>query len=83
MASHFDLAPRLAALQAQGLTVESDYHGSPARWLQQALTDCDVRCLNTKGTKTDDVIVMVRLSKLEELVNAGHGDAHDGRSAKK
>ena len=69
MASQFDLAPRLAALQAQGLTVASDYHGNPAKWLQTALQDVDVRVVNCKGTKVDDVPVLVRLSKLESLVN--------------
>lgn len=70
MASSFDLAPRLAALQEMGLAVESDYNGSPARWLQTALKDTDVRVINVKGIKADDTICMVRLSKLEELVAA-------------
>ncbi len=68
MASHFDLAPRLAALQAQGLEVASDYHGSPAKWLQEALQDVDARVINVKGIKADDVPVMVRLSFLERLL---------------
>ena len=70
MASQFDLAPRLAALQASGLSVASDYRGTPARWLVHALDDCDCRVINVKGSKADDTPVMVRLSKLEELVGA-------------
>ena len=68
MASQFDLAPRLAALQASGLSVASDYRGTPARWLVHALDDCDCRVINVKGSKADDTVCMVRLSKLEELV---------------
>ena len=68
MASSFDLAPRLAALQSSGLNVASDYQGTPAKWLQHALDSCDVRVINVKGSKADDVPVMVRLSTLEELV---------------
>lgn len=68
MASQFDLAPRLAALQASGLKVSSQYRGVPSIWLSSALDDVDLAVVNVKGTKTDDVIVMVRLSKIEELV---------------
>lgn len=68
MASHFDLAPRLAALQAKGLRVQSDYHGTPAKWLQAALHDTDLRVINVKGIKADDTICMIRLSQLEALV---------------
>ncbi len=46
MASQFDLAPRLAALQAQGLKIESEYKGSPAKWLTTALNDVDLRVVN-------------------------------------
>lgn len=73
MASQFDLAPRLAALQASGLAVTSDYQGNPAKWLQQALDGCDCLVVNIKGTKADDVPVMVRLSKLEELIEQPTG----------
>lgn len=68
MASQFDLAPRLAALQAKGLKVSSQYRGVPSIWLSSALDDVDVACINVKGTKVEDTIVMLRLSKLEELV---------------
>lgn len=68
MASQFDLAPRLAALQAQGLTVTSNYMGSPARWLQRALDDVDLRVINVKGIGADDVPVMVRLAFLERIL---------------
>ena len=68
MASQFDLAPRLAALQAQGLAVESDYKGSPVQWLTAALNGVDLRVINVKGIRADDTVVMVRLSRLEELM---------------
>jgi hypothetical protein len=68
MASQFDLAPRLAALQAQGLKIESEYKGSPAKWLTTALNGVDMRVVNCKGTKADNVLVMVRLSELEKLL---------------
>lgn len=70
MASHFDLAPRLAALQAAGLKVSSEYRGTPAIWLTAALKDVDLCAVNVRGVKLDDTIVMVKLSKLEELVAA-------------
>jgi hypothetical protein len=70
MASQFDLAPRLAALQAQGLKIESEYKGSPAKWLTTALNGCDARIINAKGTKADNVVVMLRLSELEKLLTA-------------
>lgn len=70
MASSFDLAPRLAALQAMGLEVISDYNGSPARWLQTALDGTDVRVINVKGIKADNTICMVRLSFLENLLES-------------
>jgi hypothetical protein len=68
LASQFDLAPRLAALQAAGLKVASEYRGTPAIWLTTALEDVDVCAINVRGVKLNDTIVMVRLSKLEELV---------------
>lgn len=68
MASSFDLAPRLAALQAMGLDVASDYNGQPARWLQTALDDCDLRVINVKGIRADNTICMIRLSFLEKLL---------------
>ncbi len=70
MASQFDLAPRLAALQAAGLTVKSEYRGNPAQWLSGALAGVDVFALNVKGSKPDDVLCMVRLSTLEALLTA-------------
>jgi len=70
MASQFDLAPRLSALQDAGLKVSSHYRGVPSIWLTSALDDVDVACINIKGVKLDDTIVMVKLSKLEELVAA-------------
>jgi hypothetical protein len=70
MASQFDLAPRLSKLQEQGLKVASQYRGVPAIWLTDALKEVDLHVVNVRGTKIDDVIVMVRLSKLEELVAA-------------
>lgn len=70
MASSFDLAPRLAALQASGLTVVTDYKGSPSAWLQTALDGVDLRVINVKGIAANDTLVMVRLSKLEELIAA-------------
>jgi hypothetical protein len=42
MASQFDLASRLAALQAAGLKVSSEYRGTPAIWLTAALQDVDL-----------------------------------------
>jgi len=74
MASQFDLAPRLAALQAQGLKIESEYKGSPAKWLTTALKDCDARIINAKGTKADNVVVMLRLSTLEALTATAKGE---------
>ena len=73
MASRFDLEPRIAALQDKGLAVTSDYKGAPPQWLTTSLDGCDVRVVNTKGTKPDDVVVMIKLSKLEELVAASAG----------
>lgn len=70
LASHFDLAPRLAALQASGLKVSSEYRGTPAIWLTAALEGVDLCAVNVRGVKLDDTIVMVKLSKLEELVAA-------------
>lgn len=68
MASQFDLAPRLAALQGAGFNITSEYKGTPAAWLTTALNDCDVHVVNCKGTKLNDVLCMVRLSQLEKLV---------------
>jgi hypothetical protein len=68
MASRFDLEPRVERLQAAGLVVESDYQGNPPKWLMGALANVDLRVLNCKGIKVDDTVVMVRLSKLEELL---------------
>ncbi len=70
MASSFDLAPRLAELQAAGLTVKSEYRGNPAQWLSGALAGVDIYVLNIKSSKPDDVLCMVRLSTLEEFVTA-------------
>ena len=70
MASSFDLAPRLSALQAAGLRVSSQYRGVPSIWLTSALDDVDVACINIKGVRVDDSIVMVKLSTLEALVAA-------------
>ncbi len=70
MASQFDLAPRLAALQDAGLKVSSHYRGVPSIWLTSALDDVDLCVVNVRGIKLDDTIVMLRLSKLEELVTA-------------
>jgi hypothetical protein len=69
MASRFDLAPRIEALQAAGLMVTSDYQGKPAKWLTTALADCDMHVLNCKGVKVDDTLCMVRLSKFEQLIS--------------
>jgi hypothetical protein len=74
MASRFDLEPRIEALQATGLVVESDYKGDPPKWLSTALIGVDLRVLNCKGTKVDDTVVMVRLSKLEHILVAA-GDS--------
>ena len=70
MASQFDLAPRIAALQASGLVVTSEYRGNPPAWLTSALDGVDLHVLNCKGVKVDDTIVMVRLAKLEQLIAA-------------
>ena len=74
MASQFDLAPRLAALKAAGLVVEGDYKGSPAKWLVTALKGRDAYVLNCKGVNADNTIVMVKLSKLEELMGVQRGE---------
>jgi hypothetical protein len=68
VASHFDLQPRLAALEEAGLKVASEYRGVPSIWLTAALDDVDVCAVNVKGVKLNDTIMMLRLSKLEELV---------------
>ncbi len=49
MASQFDLAPRLAALQASGMEVTSEYRGTPAAWLTTALADVAIYVINVKG----------------------------------
>ena len=70
MASQFDLAARIEALQASGLTVESEYKGNPPAWLTSALSNADLRVINCKGIGADNTIVMVRLGKLEQLIAA-------------
>jgi hypothetical protein len=70
MASRFDLAPRIEALQAAGLNVGSDYKGDPPKWLVSALDDVDLRVVNVKGIKADDTVVMVKLATLEQFVLA-------------
>lgn len=77
MASQFDLAPRLADLQDAGLKVSSHYRGVPSIWLTSALDDVDICVVNVKGVKTDDTVVMIRLSKLEELVGANEHPMQD------
>jgi hypothetical protein len=68
MASQFDLAPRLSALQGAGLNIASHYQSSPAQWLAHALDGVDVAVINCKGTPADRTPVLITLSKLEELV---------------
>jgi hypothetical protein len=68
MASQFDLAPRLAALQALGFAVASDYRTIPLRWLAAALVGCDLRVINVKGTSADETPVLLRLAHLEALL---------------
>jgi hypothetical protein len=70
MASQFDLAPRIEALQAAGLVIATDYQGRPAKWLTSALTDVDFCVLNCKGVGTNDTVVLVKLATLEQLVLA-------------
>jgi len=74
MASQHDLAPRLAALQAQGLRVAGDYKGTPAKWLTTALKTCDAYVINCKGVGVDSTVVMVKLSKLEQLMGVQRGE---------
>jgi hypothetical protein len=70
MASQFDLAPRIEALQAAGLNVGSDYKGDPPKWLVGALADVDLRVLNCKGIEADNTVVMMKLSEVEKLLAA-------------
>ena len=70
MASQFDLAPRLAAIQDAGLTVAVAYQSSPSRWLLEALAGVDVRVVNGKSMRPDDVICLIKLSVLEEILAA-------------
>ena len=87
LASSFDLAPRLAALQAAGYVVASDYRGDPPKWLTTALQDVDLHIVNCKGVKVDDTPVLLKLATLEELVGTknaidnrrNHGTIQDGR----
>jgi hypothetical protein len=74
MASQFDLQPRIERLQAAGLTVASDYKGAPPKWLTTALNDSDAHVLNCKGTRPDDTVVLLKLSKLEQILIAA-GDS--------
>jgi hypothetical protein len=38
------------------------------QWLTTALDAADLHVINVKGTKTDDTIVMVKLSQFEKLI---------------
>jgi len=73
MASRFDLAPRLAAIQAQGLIVETAYQGTPARWLVDSLRGRDAFVVNAKGINADNTVVLIRLSRLEKLLGVTNG----------
>jgi len=68
MASRFDLEPRIEALQAAGLNVDTDYRGDPPKWLTLALNDVDLHIINCKGVKADDTVILVKLTKLEQLI---------------
>lgn len=71
MAAFHDLAPRLSHLREQGLTIASDYKSTPSQWLKMALDGVDLRVINAKGVKVNDTPVLIRLSKLEELIAGG------------
>jgi hypothetical protein len=63
------LIHRVEALEEQGLTVATDYHGQGLpKWLLPALGDCDVFVLNAKGIAVDDTLCIVRMSRLEKLL---------------
>jgi GNAT superfamily N-acetyltransferase len=75
MAAWFDLIPRVEALEAQGLTVATEYHGQGLpKWLLPALGDCDIFLLNAKGVPTDSTLCIVRLSELEKLISTAKGE---------
>jgi GNAT superfamily N-acetyltransferase len=75
MAAWFDLIQRVEALEAQGLTVATEYHGQGLpKWLLPALTDCDVFMLNAKNVPTDSTLCILRLSELEKLMAKAKGE---------
>jgi hypothetical protein len=62
---------RVEALEAQGLTVATEYHGQGLpKWLLPALSDCNVFMLNAKNVPTDSTLCIIRLSELERLLTA-------------
>lgn len=72
MAAWRDLEPRVAALTAQGLRVDTEYKGDGLpKWLAPALGGCDAYIVNVKGVALDDTLCIVRLAQLEKLLADG------------
>lgn len=70
MAAFADLTPRIEALERVGFIVHAGYRNEIPAWLQGAmpLNPDELRVLNVKGVKADDVVCMLTFSALEKLV---------------
>jgi hypothetical protein len=75
VAAWFDLKERIERLVNRGYVISGNYKGSPLpKWLSPALKDCDIYVLNVKSVHPDDTLCIVRLAKLEKLLQADGGD---------
>ncbi len=77
MAAWLDLRDRCAAINAGAV-----YVAQPSRWLLALCDDARQRpiVINTKGTKPDDIVIVLTLAEYERLHGATtQGVAHDTR----
>lgn len=70
MAAFADLTPRIEALERVGFIVHAGYRNEIPAWLQGAmpLNRDELRVLNVKGVRPNDVVCMMTLEALERLV---------------
>lgn len=69
MAAWFDLKHRVERLVNRGYIVSGNYKGDGLpKWLSPALEDCDIYVLNVKSIRPDDTLCIVRLARLEKLL---------------